>query len=170
MTAFADRNDLGQEWDGTTVGVLNNKSTTGITLNNAVSETVILGGAVDTVTTGSTVVTMDTITGFQLVAKASDPLDVDVTRSDVLKIGVGFTTSNGAKMITTATTLNGALLEAAGLKVGGTDKENVVFHFGGDTYVYVDTSANGFDTTDKLVKLAGLINLDLLLDTGVIIV
>jgi hypothetical protein len=167
MTAFADQDILGQQ----TGGVFTNLSTTTITLNNNVAETVLLGGAKDTVVTGSVYAKADTVTGFQLTASAADPLVVDLTRSDTLKIGVGFTATNAAKMTTTATTIEAALLQAAGLKTAaGADVENVVFHFGGNTYAYVDTGANGLTDNDQLVQLSGTLNLDLLLQTGVIIV
>ena len=170
MTAFADQNVLGQQVNGATVGGYDNKSVSSVTLNNNVAETVILGGARDTVTTGSTVVKTDTITGFQLTASAADPLVVDTNRSDVLKLGTAFTTLNAGKMTTTATSLEGALLEAANFKVAGVDVNNVVFQFGGNTYVYVDGGANNvLDNTDNLVKLTGLLNMDLLIQTGVVI-
>ena len=174
MTAFADRNLLGQEI-GTvagvagTVGGFNNKSISSVTLNDAVSETVILGGARDTVVTNSTVVIKDTVTGFQLTALA-DGLTVDTTRSDVLDIGTAFSATTAAKMITTATTIDAALLEAASFKVAGADVNNVVFHFSGNTFVYVDAGTlNTLDSADRLVQLTGTLNLDLLLQTGVII-
>jgi len=167
MTAFADQDILGQQVGG----VFANLSTTTITLNNNIAETVLLGGAKDTVVTGSVYAKADTVTGFQLTASTVDPLVVDLTRSDVLKIGVGFTATNAAKMTTTATTIEAALLQAAGLKTAaGADVENVVFNFGGNTYAYVDTGANGLTDNDQLVKLSGTLNLDLLLQTGVIIV
>ena len=166
MTAFADQDILGQQVGG----VFTNLSTTTITLNNNVAETVLLGGAKDTVVTGSVYAKADTVTGFQLTASTVDPLVVDLTRSDVLKIGVGFTATNAAKMTTTATTIEAALLQAAGLKTAaGADVENVVFHFGGNTYAYVDTGANGLTDNDQLVQLSGTLNLDLLLQSGVII-
>lgn len=169
MTAFANQNEKGQEWDGTTVGNYANLSTSSVTLDNDVSETVLLGAARDTIVTGSTIAAKDTITGFQLTASAADPLVVDTSRSDVLKIGVAFNASNAAKMTTTASTLEGALLEASAFTVGGVAKENVVFNFGGNTYVYVDTGANGLTDSDQLVVLTGTLNLDLLLQSGVVI-
>ena len=166
MTAFADQDILGQQ----TGGVFANLSTTTITLNNNVAETVLLGGAKDTVVTGSVYAKADTVTGFQVTASAVDPLVVDLTRSDVLKIGVGFTATNAAKMTVTGSTLEAALLQAAGLKdAAGGNVNNVVFHFGGNTYAYVDTGNDGLTDNDQLVALSGTLNLDLLLQTGVII-
>lgn len=161
MTSFADLDVLGAAATGSTTP---NKSTSAVTLNNAVSETVILGGAKDTVTTASTVANPDTITGFTLTAAvpATTPATIDATRSDKLVVGVaGF-----AKFVPTATTFAGALTEA-GAAVGA----NLVFAFGGDTYVYVDNlvgGVGGLDDTDVLVKLTGAIDLDLLIATGAI--
>lgn len=166
MTALTNQNTLGQEWDGTTVGAYQNLSTATVTLNDAASETVKLGGALDTVVTGSTVVKTDTIEGFQLTASVADPLVADLARSDRLDI-TGFT--GGVKMVTTASSLNAALLEAANYSVGGVAKDSVVFHFGGNTYVYVDNGAAGLSDNDALVALSGTLNLDLLISNGVII-
>ena len=174
MTAFADQDIVGNLKDG----IFTNLSTTTITLNNNVAETVLLGGAKDTVATGSTIVARDVVTGFQVTA-AADGLTVDTTRSDVLKIGTAFDSSvavgnanYAAKMTVTGSTLEAALLQAAGLKGGAngtTDIDKVVFHFGGNTYAYVDTGNDGLTDNDQLVALSGTLNLDLLLQTGVII-
>jgi trimeric autotransporter adhesin len=184
MTALANLNTLGQEWDGISVGLFQNVSTSAITLNDNISETVTLGGARDTVTTGSKAAALDTITGFQLTASALNPLLVDASRSDVLDLGtaggtafsgalaVG-TAGHAAKMVVTGSTIEAALLQAAGLQVLNTsgvltNVENVVFHFGGDTYVYQDVGANGLTDTDFLVRLTGLQNLDLLIGGSVL--
>jgi hypothetical protein len=143
-------------------------STSAVNLNTLVSETVILGGAKDTVTTVSTVANPDTITGFQLVAAApaTSPVTNDALRSDKL-ILTGITGAF-AKFVPTATTFAGALTEA-----GAAAGTNLVFAFGGDTYVYVDsatagayTAVAGLDDGDVLVKLTGLVDLDLLIATG----
>lgn len=187
MTAFADQNNFGQEIGGesNTIGLFRNFSTSSVTLNNNVAETVILGGARDTIVTGSTVARMDTITGFQLTASAADPLAVDAARSDVLDLGASGGTAftggvggNAAKMVVTGSTLQAALLQAASLKAldGTTNVQNVVFHFGGDTYVYQDRgvvggvagSAEGLTDDDFLVRLSGLQNLDLLIGGSVV--
>jgi hypothetical protein len=168
MTAFANVNTVGLELNDS--NAYQNMSTSSVTLNNLVSETVILGAARDTIVTGSTFAVRDTVTGFQLTANATDATLVDTTKSDVLKIGTAFSTTNAAKMTTTATTLEGALLEASIFKVAGSDVNNVVFHFGGNTFVYVDAgTANTLDDADRLVQLTGTLNLDLLLQTGVVI-
>ena len=169
MTAFSDLSPLGQEWDGATPGLYANKSTSLVTLDNDVVETVVLGGAKDTVVTGSVYAKADTVTGFQLTALA-DGLTVDTSRSDVLKIGVAFSATTAAKMTVTGSSIEAALLQAAGLKdAAGGNVNNVVFHFGGNTYAYVDTGNDGLTDNDQLVALSGTLNLDLLLQTGVII-
>jgi hypothetical protein len=137
-----------------------NVSTSTVTLNGNAAETVILGGARDTVNaTTSTFARMDTITGFQLTANATTPTLVDANRSDVLNVG----TTVFAKFTTTASTLIGALTDA-----GASSTARLVFQFGGDTYVYVDlqtggTSIAGLDEGDTLVKLTGNYDLDLLI-------
>jgi hypothetical protein len=156
MIATANLDKLGVQENTT------NLSTSSIRLNVNVAETVSLGGARDTVVTGSTVAAMDTITGFQLTADASNALLADTTRSDVLNVGglgafAKFTS-------TTATTFAGILTEAGNSAVGA----NLVFHFGGDTYVYSDVGA-GLDDTDILVKLTGTLDLDQMTTTGVIV-
>jgi hypothetical protein len=121
----------------------------------------MLGGAKDKVTTSSTVANPDTITGFTLTAAvpATSPATIDTARSDKLVVGVaGF-----AKFLPTATTFAGALTEA-----GAATGANLVFAFGGDTYVYIDNGTAGLNDTDGLVKLTGAIDLDLLIATGAI--
>ena len=175
MTAFADLNTLGQEWDGTDVGKYANKSTSTVTLDNQVAETVLLGGAKDTVVTGSTIVAVDTVTGFQVVASVANPLVADAARSDVLNIGLAsstpWTVDNSAKMTVTGTSLEAALLQAASLTFAGTATpvNNVLFHFGGDTYAYQDLGTAGLDDGDVLVKMSGTLNLDLLLTSSTIV-
>lgn len=164
MTAMVNVNDAGDQVTGatgtdTTYGY-QNLSTTTITANDAVAETIKLGGALDTVNTNSTYAKMDTISGFQLAAKSSDATAVDAAKSDFLNVAGTVT----FKAITvTATSLSGALLEAAASKTaGGVDQDAVVFTLGGDTYVYIDRAADGsatannaFDNADLLVKLVG---------------
>lgn len=175
MTALANQNELGQEVNGATVGGFSNLSKSTVTLNNSIAETVLLGGAQDTVVTGSTIAAADTITGFQVVASAANPLVVDPTRSDVLDLGLAggtaFSATNAVKIAVTGSTLEAALLQAASAKAadGTTDRENVVFHFGGDTYVYSDVGSNGLSENDVLVRLTGTLDLDLLLTSATII-
>jgi hypothetical protein len=180
MTAFADLNAIGQEIgvigsDQNAAGAYRNKSTSSVTLDNNVVETVVLGGAKDTVVTGSVYAKADTVSGFQLVASATDPLVADASRSDVLKIGASASTqldaTNSVKITVTGSTIEAALLQAASAtNAAGTARENVVFNFGGDTYFFKDVGGNGLGDDDILVKMSGTLNLDLLLTSGVIIV
>ena len=62
----------------------------------------------------------------------------------------------------------GAALNAAA-NSNATNQGFSVFIFGGNTYAYVDTGANGLTDNDQLVQLSGTLNLDLLLQSGVII-
>lgn len=157
MTAFADQDVLGAQ-----TSTYLNKSTTTISLNNNVAETLLLGGAKDAVTTASKVGAIDTITGFQLTASATDSLAIDTARSDTLAVGA----TTFLKFVPTATTFVGALTQAGASTVGN----NLVFAFGGDTYVYVDAgTAAGLDDGDTVVKLTGTLNLDLLIQAGVLV-
>lgn len=160
MIATANLDATGVEADTT------NASTTSITLNDLVKETVTLGGARDTIATDSTVSAMDTITGFQLTASTASALVADTTRSDVLNL----TTATAFLKFTStsATTFAGMLTEAGAATAGGAPTDNLVFHFGGDTYAYVDTGADGLTDNDILVKLTGTLDLDQLTTAGVI--
>ncbi len=156
MTSFSDLDVNGLQASTT------NKSTSSITLNANVAETVILGGAKDTIVTTSTVAEMDTIQGFQLTAQTDNALLADTNRSDSLNVLSG-TDYTFAKFVPTSTTLSAVLTEA-GAQAGAA----LVFNFGGDTYVYVDLatgapSVAGLDDGDYLVKLVGTANLDLLI-------
>ena len=169
MTALSDLNALGQEQSSAGVaGGFNNLSKSTVTLDKDVVETVVLGGAQDTVVTASTYAKADTITGFQLVASAADPLVADASRSDVLKLSAtaatALTAANSVKMTVTGSTLEAALLQAASAtNAAGAARDNVVFNFGGDTYFFQDVGGNGLDDSDVLVKFSGNLNLDLLL-------
>jgi hypothetical protein len=134
-----------------------NVSTTAITLNTNVAESVLLGGARDTIDTDSTVANPDTITGFTLTPDATTPTNLDTARSDVLDIDTG-NVRTFTKFTTTATTYAGALTDA-----GANGGAYNVFAFGGDTYVYIDQGTAGLDDADLLVKLVGTYDLDLLI-------
>jgi hypothetical protein len=136
-----------------------NVSTTAITLNTKVPESVLLGGARDTINTNSTVANPDTITGFTLTPDATTPTSLDTARSDVLNVQTGAGALTFVKMATTATTYAGALTDAGASALGA----NLLFAFGGDTYAYVDQGAAGLDDADLLVKLVGAYDLDLLI-------
>ena len=157
MVAMPELNALGE-------ATATNVSTTAITLNTNVAESVLLGGARDTIDTNSTVANPDTITGFTLTPDATTPTNLDTARSDVLDISTGATLTF-VKFATTATTYAGALTDAGASALGA----NLLFAFGGDTYAYVDLatgaggSVAGLDDGDLLVKLVGTYDLDLLI-------
>jgi len=129
---------------------------------NLDAETVILGDGLDFVSLTASFYgavnarTFDTIEGLNLVVKAGV---LDHEQSDSLLVaGV----VNAQIFTTTQTDLDLALTDAAAEHSGGA----VVFHLGGDTYIYSDitgTTAGVVDATDTLVKLVGTIDLDDLL-------
>lgn len=126
------------------------------TSSNASAETIKLGGGLDAVTlNASTVLKMDTITGFTLVDGAADGKQVDAALSDDLTI-----TGHTAFEKVTAT---GATLDLALVNLAASAKNEVVFTYGGDTYVYADANADDIvNDTDILVKLTGTVDVDLL--------
>lgn len=139
------------------------------TANTAVAETITLGGGHDFVSTVSTYDKMDTITGLTLTATTASAgtstLVLDTAHSDDISVG-GATFVKAAALSSSATTLGLALSEIASAN-SAASAHNFVFQFGGDTYVFMDTNANGgqtgtFDSTDVVVKLTGAIDLDLL--------
>lgn len=133
-----------------------NRSTSSISLNDNVSETVTLGGAKDTINLDSTVANPDTIIGFTLTAQEANALAADTNRSDAINLADA---AGYAKLVsTTATTLAGILTEA-----GDSATANLVFNFGGDTYIYGDDGTAGLDDADVLVKLVGTYDLDQLI-------
>jgi hypothetical protein len=150
MTAFADLDILGAQATTT------NLSTSAVTLNDLVAETVVLGGGKDTITTGSTVGEIDTISGFQLTAQTTNALAADTARSDAIDITGGAYTFT--KFIPTATTLAGALTEA-----GANATAALMFNFGADTYIYVDNGTAGLTDTDVVVKVIGTQDITLLI-------
>jgi len=129
--------------------------------NSAKSETIKLGSGIDFVNlTNSTVKNMDTVTGLNLVDNVdATGKQIDFDLSDVLVVNVG----SFEKVTTNATSLNLALIDLA----ASATKNEVVFAFGGDTYIYADngTEANFVDDADMLVKVTGLVDLDLLADS-----
>jgi len=151
MVAFADLDILGAQASTA------NRSTSSITLNNLVAETVVLGGADDVVVTDSTVGEIDTISGFQLVAQTDNALLADANRSDSINVA-GATALTFTKFLNTATTLAGSLTAA-----GANATANLVFHFNGDTYVYVDDATAGLSDNDTVIKIVGTQDLDLLI-------
>lgn len=125
-------------------------------------ETVTLSGGVDIIDLvgASTIEKMDTVNGLSLEVDADGNL---TNQSDLLRIEpkaaeVGYEklTVNEIEGISEdADTLELYLIEVAAL-----DKDNVVFDFGGDTYVYNDLGDAGYNDTDGLVKLTGGVDID----------
>jgi len=141
------------------------------TKNADVAETIKLGSGLDNLTiTGSTYLTMDTIQGLTLVDDAAVAgLQVDATKSDDITVrsnddSAAITGFAKTTVAATATTLNLALVDMATSAAG----DKVVFHFGGDTYIFADVAADGtagdniLNDTDIVIKIAGLVDLDLL--------
>lgn len=166
MEAFLNLDANGDQTDGTTVGTYENLSTTAVTLNDAVAETLKLGGADDTITTKSTFDEMDTIEGFELATDlATDPTGItaDAAKSDSIDITGGAFTFE--KFETTATTLQAALLEAGNaVDSSSAAIDDLAFNFGGNTYIYQDVGTAGISGDDTLVELTGTYDLDLLVD------
>ena len=152
-----------------------NLSTSTVTLNNAIAETLHLGGADDSITTSSTYAAMDTISGFELVSQALVPGTADAAKSDSIDVEIAgaATTIAFAKTTVTSTSVAGALLEVAA-KADDTAAANKGYAFvvGGDTYLFVDGDGNSntgtandvLDATDTVIKLTGTLDLDLLVD------
>jgi hypothetical protein len=126
--------------------------------HSAKSETVKLGSGIDHVSLqNSTVKNMDTVTGLNLVDNAEvTGKQIDYALSDVLVVNA----SSFEKVTVEAASLNLALIDLA----ASATKNEVVFTFGGDTYIYADngTDANFVDDADVLVKVTGSVDLDLL--------
>ena len=145
--------DAGQ---GTT---FDNDSTSSITLDDDVAETVILGGAQDTIVTKSKLDFSDVIEGLELNATAEDAETVDADTSDI----IDFTLSGTLYADDTEyANLNIALLAVADLEVSSSEKNEVVFHAEGNTYIYRDTGTNGLTADDVLVTVVGTYDLDLI--------
>jgi len=136
------------------------KAATGLTYtsNNTAAETIKLGAGLDVVTiNASTYGKVDVITGLNLVASAADAKQVDIAKSDDLNVGAGGVFK---AFTSTQTDLDLLLKDAA-----ASADNNLVFAFGGDTYVFVDAGSAGLiDAADTVVKLTGTVNLDLLID------
>jgi hypothetical protein len=119
-------------------------------------ETVTLGSGQDTINVKSSYSLMDTINNFKLVG-ASDGSLITAKSDDISVTGV----TNFVKQTTnlTGTTLGAVLAVAADSTLGN----SLVFQYSGDTYVYVDAgTAGALDSGDTVIKLAGQIDLDLL--------
>lgn len=139
------------------------KAAAGLTYasTNAAAETITLGGGIDALTiNASTYGAADTITGLNLVLNA-DKTALEATSDTLIVTGISSTGTNTAKFTTTQTDLDLALKDAAALA----GENEVVFHLGGNTYIYKDVADGGenlVDAGDILVKLTGIVDLDAL--------
>jgi hypothetical protein len=123
------------------------------TTNTYLAETVTLGSGKDLVNVNSTADKMDTINGFSLVMNSDGT--VNSTKSDTLGI------MHSAAFVKVTTGLTGTTLGAVLTQVAALATDNVVFQYGGDTYLFVDaTGAGVLDAADTVVKLTGAIDLD----------
>jgi hypothetical protein len=177
LAGMTDFENLDKDGDpAASDGTYENLSKATVTLNNEVAETLILGGAIDTVNTDSTPDNMDSIQGFSLVATASETDDddlVDYTVSDVLNLGGGTdysTADNDAdgsagsstdfvKDETAYVSKDAGLLELA-----KTANKKAVFHAEGNTYVFINDGDTELDSGDVVVELVGTYDLDLLIN------
>jgi len=173
MTDFADLDK-----DGDAVGdKYVNKSTSAVTLNSEVAETLKLGGALDTVLTDSSVDYMDIIEGFSLVATADEDDDddiVDYAQSDVLNLdgsNTDYSTADndadgsaGSSTAFVADDKEYSSLDAALLSLAATANNEVVFHAEGNTYVFVSDADTELDAGDTVIQLTGTYDLDLLVN------
>jgi hypothetical protein len=124
---------------------------------NRDAETIKLGAGIDHITIGaSTYEKVDTITGLRILlngdgtalATGSDHLDVTGVASTV------------KTFTTTQSSLGLALVDAAASAKGN----DLVFAWGGDTYIYHDTGLNNvLDDSDIVVKLTGTVDLKALI-------
>jgi hypothetical protein len=143
---------------GSTLGA----ATAGLTWTaGTVAETVKLGSALDKLTVGtanSTYAKMDSITGFTLLGDATGVLTASTAaKSDDIAVGTIVTFAKAA------TGYSATSLDAALATLGARDANNVVFQVAGNTYIFVDSSANTsttIDDADTLIELVGLVDLD----------
>ena len=152
-------------------GLAGKVTITGSTLGNAtagltwtagiLAETVKLGSALDKLTVAtanSTYAKMDSITGFTLLADATGVTTASTAaKSDDIAVG-GITTFAKAATGYSATSLDAALAT-----LGARAADNVVFQVAGNTYIFVDSSADTTSTisdADTLIELVGLVDLD----------
>lgn len=148
-----------------TLGVNKGAAIAGLTYTsgNTSAETIKLGAGQDNITLGaSTYGKVDVVSGLNLVASAADAKLVDATKSDILHINdVDLSTTGALGFTTTQTDLDLALKDAAAY--ADTNKTDVAFHMGGNTYALHDAGTlGGIDAADTVVKISGQVNLDLL--------
>lgn len=147
---------------------IDGKAVVGLTYTsaNAKAETIKLGTGLDVVTlNASTYGKMDTVEGLNLVLNTAKTA-FDLTKGDGLNIGAQ--TAAFQKFTTSQTDFDLALKDAAAYEKvagAGTPSDNhLVFQLGGNTYVFVDagTDVDLIDAGDTVVKLTGLVDLDVL--------
>ena len=163
-----DASGLGGTWTLPTANAGDPLGGLTYTANIATAETIKLGAGQDVITLASTYSKTDTITGFKLVAQADGTLDTDLSDS------FDFTPESDSEWIAVTSGLTGTTLAAnlriVAAKVGASDDakyDNVVFQWGGNTYIFSEsvTESTTVDAADVLVKLTGLIDLDLLVES-----
>ncbi|MGB9988394.1 DUF4214 domain-containing protein [Massilia sp. SM-13] len=133
------------------------------TSSNTLAETIKLGIAIDHVTLtasrygGLGATSMDTVTGLQLTLNA-DGTALRST-SDQIDINNGSLNAVTWKPLASLKDLDLILREAAIAENADTGHDALVFDFGGNTYIYQDSVADGQITEgDTLVKLTGSID------------
>ena len=151
--------DADGDLEAASPALFDNDSTSSITLDDDHAETVILGGAKDTVVTKSILDESDIIEGLELNATAEDAETVDADTSDIIDITLSGTLYADDSEYAN---LNIALLAVADLEVSSSAKEEVVFHAEGNTYIYRDTNTDGLSADDVLVTIVGTYDLDLI--------
>ena len=159
MTDFAN---LDKNGDADTYS---NLSTTQVLTSDQISQTVKLGGALDTVTTSSSSDYMDMIEGFALEANLDtddDDTDIDDSASDVLVLNVSGDGVSEAVFVADDTEYTS--IEAALIAVAAGDDNNVVFHAEGNTYAFAGNGDGELDSGDVVVGLVGTYDLDQLIN------
>ncbi|MBP8936864.1 MAG: DUF4214 domain-containing protein [Agrobacterium sp.] len=133
------------------------KAAAGLTYSsaNTLAETIKLGAGIDDITlNASTFGATDTVEGLNLVLNAAGTA-LEATSDTINLGGAVFKT-----FTSTQTDLELLLKDAA-----ASADNNLVFQFGGDTYIYQDSvipASNLLDSGDTLVKLVGTVDLDAL--------
>ena len=174
LAGMTDFEDLDVDGDPTS-DTYTNLSTSTLTLNKLVAETVTLGGALDTVITNSTPDEMDSIVGFSLVATAitTDEDDlVDYKTSDVIDIpGTDYSTADNdadgsAGSSTTFVKDETAYVskDAGLLELAKTANKAAVFHAEGNTYIFINDADTELDSDDTVIELVGTYDLDQLIN------
>lgn len=124
------------------------------TTSNTKAETIKLSGGLDDVTINAGASTYGKGAGFDTIHN----LTLDVTLSDELTVV-------GAAGVFKAAEVSGSSFNLAMTNAAASADDSIVFHFGGNTYVYGDLGTAGtLDDADILVKIVGEVDVDLLVD------